>query len=68
MIKNIILTDDKLIEKKKELTKIKTDSSGWLIYYLGENLEKWIEEYPNSEYHGGGKPQLRLIEKFPWDK
>ncbi|RTZ01654.1 hypothetical protein EKM02_05155 [Flavobacterium sp. RSP49] len=68
MLKNIILTDDKFFEKKKGLTKIKTDSSGWLVYYLDENLEKWIEEYPNSEYHGGGIPQLRLIDKFSWDK
>ena len=32
-----------------------------------ENLEKWFEEYPDSEFHGGGLPQLRLIKKFPWE-
>lgn len=31
MLKNIILTDDKFFEKKKGLTKIKIDSSGWYI-------------------------------------
>ncbi len=62
-----ILTGESLIEKKKKLTKIDTDKSGWLTYYLDENNKKWIEEYTNSEYHGGGLPQLRLIKKFPWE-
>ena len=35
------------------------------LYATGS--EKWILEYPNSEYHGGGAPQLRLIQKFPWE-
>jgi len=35
--------------------------------YIDENSEKWILEYPNSEYHGGGTAQLRSIEKFPWE-
>ena len=67
-MENVILSGKEYIKKKKELTKIQTDASGWLIYYLDRNLKKWIEEYPNSEFHGGGNPQLRLIDKFPWDK
>lgn len=40
----------------------------WDTYYLDESTnEKWIKEYPNSEYHGGGAPQLKKIEKFPWE-
>ena len=62
-----ILTGESFIDKKKKLTKVQTDESGWLIYYKDENLEKWIEEYPDSEFHGGDLPQLRLIKKFPWE-
>ncbi|UOK41625.1 MULTISPECIES: Imm27 family immunity protein [Flavobacterium] len=62
-----ILTAEKLLEKKKTLTKVKTDDSGWYTYYVDENSQKWLEEYPNSECHGGGLPQLRLLDKFPWE-
>ena len=62
-----ILIAEKIIEKKKKLTKVGTDETGWLTYYTDENSEKWIEEYLNSEYQGGGLPQLRLIDKFPWE-
>ena len=54
--------------KKEVLTKIRVDNVNWLIYYVDETTkEKWVEEYPNSEAHGGGAPQLRLISKFPWE-
>jgi hypothetical protein len=54
--------------KEIQLKKVKTDSIKWLVYFLDEKtLEKWVKEYPDSEYHGGGSPQLRLIEKFPWE-
>lgn len=62
-----ILSGNSLAEKKKKLNKVRTDESGWLTYYVDEHNEKWIEEYPNSESHGGGLPQLRLLEKFPWE-
>ncbi|WP_016989084.1 Imm27 family immunity protein [Flavobacterium sp. ACAM 123] len=62
-----ILEGEELIEKKKLFQKIKTDESGWNTWYIDENFNKWIEEYPNSELHGGGSPQLRLIAKFPWE-
>lgn len=40
----------------------------WENYYVDEQTgEKWIEEYPLSQMHGGGPPQLRLINKFPWE-
>lgn len=65
---NTILVGNELIEKQKHLTKVGTSEDGWSTYYIDEILAKWILEYPNSEYHGGGLPQLRLIEKFPWEK
>ena len=56
------------LEKKLEDLVEKGGDENWNIYYLDEkNQEKWVKEYPNSEYHGGGIPQLRKIEKFPWD-
>ncbi|ESU24560.1 hypothetical protein FLJC2902T_32000 [Flavobacterium limnosediminis JC2902] len=65
---NKILQGDDFIATKKTLRKITTDESGWNIYYIDNDSNRWIEEYPNSEYHGGGLPQLRLLEKFPWEK
>ena len=53
---------------KKILLKIGTDETGWLVYFVDRDSNRWVEEYPNSEYHGGGNPQLRLIEKFPWEE
>lgn len=64
---NIILVGNELVEKQKQLTKVGASEDGWCLYYIDENSEKWILEYPNSEYHGGGTAQLRSIEKFPWE-
>ncbi len=63
----LILTGEDFHQKKKSLKKIRADSSRWTVFYQDENFGKWVEEYPNSEYHGGGQPQLRLLEKFPWE-
>ena len=63
-----ILEGVALNEKKQTLKKIKVDNINWLIYYLDErNNEKWVEEFPHSELQGGGPPQLRLLDKFPWE-
>lgn len=54
-------------KKIKTLKEVKKEN--WVVYYIDEsNGEKWIREYPNSEYHGGGAPRLRLIDIFPWEK
>lgn len=56
------------VEVKLELLKQVSEKEDWNTYYIDENTgEKWIKEYPNSEYHGGGAPQLRKIEQFPWE-
>jgi len=45
------------------LTKISTDESGWFILYVDpEDGRYWEFSYPTSEYHGGGAPQLKLLE------
>ena len=65
---NIILKGDELIKKLKALKKLEIDKINWRIYYLDEQTnEKWIEERPFPEMQAGGPPQLRLIEKFPWE-
>jgi hypothetical protein len=66
---SVIISDIKEIESKEAtLTKIKTDSINWTIYYENKQTgEKWVKEYPDSSYHGGGAPQLRKIEKFDWE-
>jgi hypothetical protein len=62
------LTGKELYDKIDQLTLVKTDRINWAIYYLDKiSFEKWVQEYPNSEMHGGGAPQLRKIEKFPWE-
>ena len=63
-----ILTGEILYKKIESLKEIKVDEINWVIYYLDEkNNEKWIEEYPYSYAQGGGPPQLRKLEKFPWE-
>ncbi len=65
----MILEGKSMNNKLSSLIKIKVDGENWLVYYLDEKLnEKWIKEYPNSGYHGGGAPRLRLISKFPWEE
>jgi hypothetical protein len=67
MQENVILIGEKFYEKQKRLKLVK--QLNWENYYIDElTSEKWLEEYPNSQLHGGGVPQLRLIEKFPWDE
>ena len=68
MDKEVILTGTKFYLKKETLKKIKVDKENWIIFYVDEaNNEKWIEEYPFPEMLGGGFPQLRLLELFPWE-
>lgn len=63
-----IIKGQEFYSKKGTLKKVKTDSDNWNIYYLDETTgEKWIQEYPYSEMQAGGPPQLRLINKFPWE-
>jgi hypothetical protein len=63
-----ILKGEDLIAKKEILKKIATDESGWNIYFVDKDSNRWIQEYSGSEYHGGGQPQLKMIEKFPWEQ
>ena len=54
--------------KRDMLKKMQVDIDNWLVYYLDEKTgEKWVSEYLFSERQGGGPPQLRQIEKFPWE-
>jgi hypothetical protein len=63
-----IIRGNDFYAKKAILTKVKVDNINWSVYYIDNNTkERWVEEYVNSEYHGGGAPQLRLLEKFPWE-
>lgn len=64
----IIPGGEDLYAKIATLKEIKIDSENWLIYYIDEKSnEKWVEEKPHSEMHGGGPSQLRLLDKFPWE-
>lgn len=64
-----IIQGDELDLKKIKLQKVRVDNINWLVYYIDENTnEKWVEEYINSGLHGGGPPQLRLLDKFPWEQ
>ena len=55
-------------EKIKSLKQVYIDGANWQVFYIDElNEEKWVKEYPESEYHGGGTPQLKEIDFFPWE-
>jgi hypothetical protein len=64
-----ILVGKDFNEKIRSLKKVRADGSKWEVYYTDTATgEKWIEDYPSSEYHGGGPPRLRMVEKFPWEE
>jgi len=47
------------------LKKLKVNVENWLVFCVDEaNGDKWVKEYPHSEYHGGGSVQLKLLDKF----
>jgi len=63
----IIIVGEEFYKKREQLKLIR--QLNWENFYLDETTnEKWIEEFPHSEMHGGGPPQLRLIDKFPWEE
>ena len=65
----VILSGEGLEAKEGRLKFLQSGETGWIRYYLDEDtLEKWVKEYPNSSYHGGGNPVLKKIDKFPWEK
>ena len=64
----IIESGEILEEKLKGLKKIKIDVENWETFFLDElTREKWVEEFPYGYLQAGGPPQLRLLEKFPWE-
>ena len=68
MSKQLIIEGEEMYEKEKALKHLRTDGEKWMVYYIDEaNGEKWVKEYPESSYHGGGPAQLKLLEKFPWE-
>ena len=64
----LILEGEEMFEKMQTLKQIEVDAENWLTFYIDEiNGDKWVKEYPESEYYGGGAPQLKLLKKFPWE-
>jgi hypothetical protein len=59
------LMAEKLImneNKKTKLKKIATDESGWkTLFFNQESKTYWEKTYPNSEFHGGGKAELKEV-------
>ena len=67
-MKNEIIKGEGFYKKRDSLREIRVDNVNWITYYIDDaSGEKWAEEYPHAERQGGGPPQLRLIEKFPWE-
>lgn len=47
---------------KTHLRQVHKDLEKWEIQYEDpQNGDKWLLDYPNSEYHGGGSPRLRKL-------
>jgi len=68
MEKDLVIKGSDFYTKKESLKQVKVDNVNWNVYYIDEKTnEKWIEEYLYPEMQAGGPPQLRLIEKFPWE-
>lgn len=68
-MENHIIQGEEFYKKRDTLKKLKVDNVNWVVYYFDEvNSEKWIEEYPFSEMQGGGPPQLRQLNYFPWEE
>ncbi|MEQ8523176.1 Imm27 family immunity protein [Gracilimonas sp.] len=45
------------------LEKLAVDKSGWEILYRAPNDGRfWVKWFPQSEMHGGGPPELKVIE------
>jgi hypothetical protein len=46
----------------KHLKKLFVDGKKWQITYICPVTDiQWLEDYPDSEYHGGGSPRLRRL-------
>ena len=68
MSKNLVIQGSEFYTKKESLKKVKVDTVNWNVYYIDDKTnEKWIEEYLYPERQAGGPPQLRLMDKFPWE-
>jgi hypothetical protein len=47
---------------KARLTEVRVNSEMWEIEYIDSMTgERWLMDYPNSGYHGGGSPRLRKL-------
>ena len=47
---------------KLHLKKVHANPVTWEVEYEDvQTGERWIMDYPNSEYHGGGSPRLRKL-------
>ncbi len=48
---------------KEHLQVVSIDKENWVtIFVCPETGINWREEYPHSEYHGGGPPELIRID------
>lgn len=48
--------------KSNYLKYLTVDKSGWETLYQDPKDERyWLLTYPNSEYHGGGPPALKML-------
>jgi hypothetical protein len=42
------------------LKEVRVDAEAWEISYVDEKTgERWLMDYPHSEFQGGGSPRLR---------
>jgi len=64
----VVSNPELVFEKIKGMKEVKADPANWKMYYLDEQTgEKWIEERLYGDTNTGKPPQLRLLDKFPWE-
>lgn len=57
-----VLRGAEAIQFSKTLDVLEVRADSWEIVYFDDRTgEKWIQDYPQSEQHGGGSPRLRRI-------
>ncbi len=60
-----LIEGEEFYQLKKDLKEVKRFPARYITFYIRENGEKWVQDKPHPELHGGGLSRLTLVDKFP---